>query len=122
MEAKKVENEHLRGDIFYANLDKAIGSAQGGTSPVVIVQNDIGNKFANTVIIVPLTKKIDRKVKLPTHIVIKKFKGIKYDSTALTEQVRVIDKRRLIRKVGVLQEKTIKKLNKALAIAIGIKE
>ena len=59
MEAKKVENEHLRGDIFYANLDTAIGSEQGGTRPVVIVQNDIGNKFANTVIIVPLTKKID---------------------------------------------------------------
>ena len=86
MEAKKVENEHLRGDIFYANLDTTIGSEQGGTRPVVIVQNDIGNKFANTVIIVPLTKKIDRKVKLPTHIVIKKFKGIKYDSTALIDR------------------------------------
>ncbi len=117
-----MENEFCRGDIFYANLDTAIGSEQGGTRPVIIVQNNIGNKFANTVIIVPLTKKIDRKVKLPTHIIIKKFKGIKYDSTALTEQVRVIDKRRLIRKVGKLQENTIKKLNNALAIAIDIKE
>ena len=116
-----MENEFCRCDFFYENLDTAIRSEKGWTRPVVIVQNNIGNKFANTVIIVPLTKKIDRKVKLPTHIVIKKFKGIKYDSTALTEQVRVIDKRRLIRKVGKLQEKTIQNLNKALAIAIDIK-
>ncbi len=115
-----MENEYYRGDIFYANLDTAVGSEQGGTRPVIIVQNDIGNKFANTVIIVPLTKKIDRKVKLPTHIVIKKFKGIKYDSTALTEQIRVIDKRRLIRKVGKLQENSMQKINKAISIAIGI--
>ena len=117
-----MENKHYRGDVFYANLDTVIGSEQGGTRPVIIVQNDIGNKFANTVIIVPLTKKIDSKVKLPTHIIVKKFKGIKYDSTALAEQVRVIDKTRLVRKIGKLQERTIKRLNKALAIAIDIKE
>jgi len=117
-----VEDNILRGDIFYAELGNAIGCEQNGRRPVVIVQNDIGNKHANTVIIVPLTKKIDGRTKLPTHITVKKFRNIKYDSTILAEQIRVIDKKRLTRKIGRLSENIMKKLDNALAIAIGIVE
>lgn len=114
-----METEISRGDIYYAELD-GIGSEQVGRRPVVIVQNDIGNQLANTVIVVPLTKKIDLKVKLPTHILVRAFGNIKYDSTILTEQIRTIDKMRLLRKIGRLPYGLVKKMDKSLLIAIGI--
>jgi len=115
-----LNKEIYRGDIYYANLDGALGSEQKGNRPVVIVQNNIGNKFSSTVIVVPLTKKVDGRVKQPTHIQVESFEKIKIDSTILTEQIRVIDKKRLIKKIGKLPIKLEDKLNKALAIAIGI--
>jgi len=115
-----LDREIYRGDIYYANLDGSVGSEQKGNRPVIIVQNDVGNKFSKTVIIVPLTKKFNNKVKQPTHIQVKPFGKIKVDSTVLAEQIRVIDKKRLIRKMGKLPQYLEDDLNKALEIAIGI--
>lgn len=115
-----MNNQVYRGDIFHAELDGAIGSEQKGRRPVVIVQNNIGNKLANTVIVVPITKKIDGRKKLPMHITVKAFGRIKFDSTILTEQIRVIDKSRLLEKIGRLPYKIEKAMDKSLLIAIGI--
>lgn len=109
-----------RGDLFYANLSGAIGSEQQGNRPVIIVQNDTGNQYSPTTIIVPLTKKINRKTKLPTHLNLKSSQYIKYDSTVLTEQIRVIDKRRLTRKVGSLDINIMKLIEQKMRIAIEI--
>lgn len=84
-----------KGDVFYAELDGAIGSEQKGNRPVIIVQNDIGNKYSPTTIIVPLTKKINNKTRIPTHLNLKSSNYIKYDSTILAEQIRTIDKSRI---------------------------
>lgn len=121
-EARKVKREICRGDIFYANLEGAVGSEQRGVRPVVIVQNNIGNKLANTVIVVPISKKLDRRTKLPMHTTIKAFGNIKWDSTILTEQIRVLDKSRLLRKIGKLPHNVEQAMNKALQVAIDIKE
>lgn len=110
-----------RGDVFYANLDgNTYGSEQKGTRPVIIVQNNSGNKFSNTIIVVPITKADHKKSALPTHIVLEPSDFIKYKSIILTEQIKTIDKERLTRKVGTLSNRIIEKLDTALAIAVGI--
>lgn len=111
-----------RGEIYYARLFGTLGSEENGYRPVVIVQNDIGNKFANTVIIVPLTRKIDINNKQPTHVFLKAFGNIKYDSMILAEQVRTIDKCRLCRKVDILPSDIMQKVDFAMEIAQGIKK
>ena len=103
-----------KGDMYYADLGTNVGSEQNGTRPVVIIQNDVGNKYAQTAIIVPLTKIITNKVKQPTHC-------IKHYSVALTEQIRVIDKSRLKTKIGHLNKSQIKDLDKAITIALNLK-
>lgn len=115
-----MEEQVNRGDLFYAKLDGAIGSEQQGNRPVIIVQNDTGNKYSPTTIIVPLTKRINRKTKLPTHLNLKSSEYIRYDSTVLTEQVRVIDKKRLTRKVGSLNIDVMKSIDQKIRIALGI--
>lgn len=123
MEANILKSKVERGDIYYASLYGAIGSEQAGRRPVIIVQNDIGNENANTIIVLPITKKIDRKVKLPTHIYLKRSFGLKIKSTILTEQIRTIDKRRLGDFIGHIDdEKLIKAIDNALIIALGIKK
>lgn len=117
-----MERQVYRGEIYYARLYETVGSEQAGVRPVVIVQNNIGNRYAKTVIIVPLTSKIETNEIQPTHVVIKAFGNIKYDSTILTEQVRTIDKTRLGERIGTLPYKYIKKVDKALAIAQGIEK
>ncbi len=111
-----------RGDIFYADLSPVIGSEQGGIRPVLVVQNDVGNKYSPTVIAAAITSKIN-KAKLPTHIEIdaKEF-GLNRDSVILLEQVRTIDKQRLREKIGSLDEKQMKKVNEALSISFGLEE
>ena len=84
-----------RGDIYYAELNPVIGSEQGGTRPVLIISNDIGNKHSPTVIIAPITSRIHTKAKLPTHTLIKDFDGLDKNSIILFEQIRTIDKQRL---------------------------
>jgi len=109
-----------RGDVFYADLNPVIGSEQGGVRPVVVIQNDIGNKYSPTIIVAAITSKIN-KAKLPTHVEIPaKISSLKKDSVILLEQIRTLDKKRLQRKVTSLGENTIKKVNKAIEISLGL--
>ena len=110
-----------KGDMYYADLGTNVGSEQNGTRPVVIIQNDVGNKYAQTAIIVPLTKIITNKVKQPTHCIISPTDNLKHYSVALTEQIRVIDKSRLKTKIGHLNKSQIKDLDKAITIALNLK-
>ncbi len=107
-----------RGDIFYADLRPVIGSEQGGIRPVLIIQNDTGNKHSPTVIVAAITSKMN-KAKLPTHIELDAKKcDIVKDSVILLEQLRTIDKKRLKDKVCHIDENIIKKVNKALLISL----
>ncbi len=111
-----------RGDIFYADLSPVVGSEQGGVRPVLIVQNDIGNKFSPTVIVAAVTSQIN-KAKMPTHVEIKGADfGLAKDSVILLEQVRTIDKRRLREKIGKLDEFLMERVDDALIISLGITE
>lgn len=111
-----------RGDIFYADLSPVIGSEQGGTRPVLIVQNDVGNKFSPTVIVAAITSQIN-KAKMPTHIEISANDfGLAKDSVILLEQIRTIDKRRLKEKIGKLSDELLLHVDEALGISFGISE
>ena len=109
-----------RGDIYYADLSPVVGSEQGGVRPVLIVQNDIGNKYSPTVIAAAITSKIN-KAKMPTHIEIDAQQyGLSRDSVILLEQVRTIDKKRLREKIGRLDELQMIKVNDAIQISFGL--
>ncbi|HPC99931.1 MAG TPA: type II toxin-antitoxin system PemK/MazF family toxin [Acetivibrio sp.] len=109
-----------RGDIFYADLSPVIGSEQGGIRPVLIVQNDIGNKYSPTVIASAITSQIN-KAKLPTHIELSaKDYGLPKDSVVLLEQIRTIDKKRLREKIGHLDDELMEKVNEALTVSFGL--
>lgn len=111
-----------RGDIFYADLSPVVGSEQGGVRPVLIIQNDIGNKYSPTVIIAAITSQIN-KAKLPTHIEINaKQYGLPKDSVILLEQVRTIDKRRFIEKICKLDDEMMRKVNEGLMVSLGLIE
>ncbi|MDF2531225.1 MAG: transcriptional modulator of MazE/toxin, MazF [Clostridia bacterium] len=111
-----------RGDILYADLSPVIGSEQGGVRPVLIIQNDIGNKYSPTVIVAAITSQIN-KAKLPTHVEINAEEyGITKDSVILLEQVRTIDKKRLKEKVGHLSDELMKKVDDGLQISFGLIE
>ncbi|WP_090843631.1 type II toxin-antitoxin system PemK/MazF family toxin [Alkalicoccus daliensis] len=109
-----------RGDVYFADLSPVVGSEQGGVRPVLIVQNDIGNRFSPTVIVAAITAQI-QKAKLPTHVEIdaKKY-GFDRDSVILLEQIRTIDKQRLTDKITQLDEDMMLKVNEALNISIGL--
>ncbi len=109
-----------RGDIFYADLSPVVGSEQGGIRPVLIVQNDVGNKYSPTVIASAITSQIN-KAKLPTHIEIKANEyGLQKDSVILLEQIRTIDKKRIKEKIGHLDDELMKRVNDALGISFGL--
>lgn len=111
-----------RGDIFYGDLSPVIGSEQGGVRPVLIIQNDIGNKYSPTVIIAAITSQIN-KAKLPTHVELEALKyGITKDSVILLEQIRTIDKRRLREKIGHLSEELMMQVDTAIQISFGLIE
>lgn len=99
-----------KGDIYYASLDPIVGSEQNGTRPVVIIQNDIGNKYSPTVLVAPLTSRVKSKPHLPTHVLVKS-EHIKHNSIVLLEQIRVLDKSRLISYVDTLTKEEIRKLD-----------
>jgi len=107
-----------RGDIYFADLNPVIGSEQGDTRPVLIVQNDIGNRHSPTVVVVPLTG--SKKAFLPTHVRIKRMSGLFVDSTALCEQVRTIDRTRLEGCVGRIRADEQILVDGALAISVGL--
>lgn len=111
-----------KGDIYYADLSPVIGSEQGGVRPVLVVQNDIGNRYSPTVIIAAITSQIN-KAKLPTHVEIRgEDYGLSKDSVLLLEQIRTIDKRRLGEKIGHVKEDIIARVNDALRISLGLIE
>lgn len=111
-----------RGDIYYADLSPVIGSEQGGIRPVLIVQNDVGNKYSPTVIAAAITSQIN-KAKLPTHIEISaQDYGLVKDSVILLEQIRTIDRRRLREKIGHLDDELMEKVNEALGVSFGLTE
>lgn len=109
-----------RGDVYFADLSPVVGSEQGGTRPVLIIQNDIGNRYSPTVIVSAITSQID-KAKLPTHVELPgRDYGLDRDSVILLEQIRTIDKRRLREKVTHLGGPIMEKVNEALVISLGL--
>ena len=109
-----------RGDIFYADLSPVVGSEQGGLRPVLIVQNDVGNKYSPTIIIAAITSQIT-KAKLPTHIELSASQfGLKKDSVVLLEQIRTLDKLRLQSFITHLPDSFMDKIDNALLISLGL--
>ena len=109
----------VKGAIFYADLDPIIGSEQKGIRPVVIIQNELGNKHSPTVLVAPISTKKDKI--LPTHILVKQFDKIRHDSIVLLEQIRVLDKIRLKGYLGLLDKETMEQVNEAIKISFELK-
>ena len=115
-----VDNSVRRGDIYYADLSPVVGSEQGGMRPVLIVQNDVGNKYSPTVIAAAITSQIN-KARLPTHIELSaKTYGLSKDSVVLLEQIRTIDKRRLKEKMGRVDSNLMNRIDNAIAVSFGL--
>lgn len=111
-----------RGEIYYADLSPVVGSEQGGIRPVLIIQNDVGNKFSPTVIAAAITSQ-RYKANLPTHIKVNAHEcGLSKDSVVLLEQVRTLDKKRLREKMGNLDKSDMYKIDKALSVSFGLSE
>ena len=111
-----------RGDLYYADLSPVVGSEQGGVRPVLIVQNNVGNKYSPTIIAAAITSQLD-KAKLPTHIALEAGKyGLPKNSVVLLEQIRTLDKRRLKEKIGELPPNMMTRVNEALLISLGFFE
>ena len=111
-----------RGDIYYADLSPVVGSEQGGLRPVLIIQNDVGNKYSPTVIAAAITSRMS-KTRLPTHIDIYADKaGLSKDSVILLEQIRTLDKRRLKEKMGHLDDDAMQRVDNAIAISFGLEQ
>lgn len=108
-----------RGDIFYADLSPVVGSEQGGIRPVLIIQNDIGNRYSPTVIAAAITSQAG-KHQLPTHVKLEQFRGLRKDSTILLEQVRTIDRSRLREYIGRLETEELQAVDQALTVSLGI--
>ena len=115
-----MERKIRRGDMFYTDLTLGVGSEQIGYRPVVVIQNDTGNKHGNTVIAAIITSKTKRKSKMPTHCRIKAQQGLGRDSLVLLEQIRTIDKERLKEYIGTLDSETMRRIDKALAVSVGL--
>lgn len=111
-------NDIKRGELYYADLSPVVGSEQGGIRPVLVVQNDIGNKYSPTVIVAAITSQIN-KARIPTHIELDSSYGLTKDSVLLLEQIRTLDKRRLKEKIGILDDKCMENVNRALLISLG---
>ncbi|WP_018922339.1 type II toxin-antitoxin system PemK/MazF family toxin [Salsuginibacillus kocurii] len=111
-----------RGDVFFADLSPVVGSEQGGVRPVLVIQNDIGNRFSPTVIVAAITAQI-KKAKLPTHVEIDAKKhDFDRDSVILLEQIRTIDKQRLTDKITYLNQDTMEEVKRALEISLGLQD
>jgi len=114
--------EIRRGDIFFANLNPVIGSEQGGTRPVLVLQNDVGNKHSPTTIVAAITSRI-KKAKLPTHVELsKEFAGLDRDSVILLDQLRTVDRCRLKERIARLDPGIMARVDAALAISVGLAE
>mgnify|MGYP001346203310 CR=1 FL=1 len=109
-----------RGDMFYADLTLGVGSEQSGCRPILIIQNNAGNKHSNTMIVVIITSRISTKAKLPTHASIKAQQELGHDSLVLLEQIRTIDKMRLKEYIGTLDSEAIRRVDRALTVSVGL--
>ena len=116
-----MEKTIRRGDIYYAELNPVVGSEQGGTRPVLIISNNMGNRHSPTVIIAAITSRVQTKSKLPTHTAVNDFEGLDKDSVVLLEQIRTVDKKRLKQYMGMMTAETMARVDKALAISISLK-
>ena len=113
-------NEIKRGQIYYADMSPVVGSEQGGLRPVVIVQNDVGNHYAPTIIACPITSVLTKRP-LPTHVTLKPLDcGLREVSVVMTEQVKTLDKRRLKGLVGSVPNWKMREINEALKISLGV--
>ncbi len=109
-----------KGDIYFADLSPVIGSEQGGVRPVLVVQNDVGNKYSPTIIVAAVTSQLN-KAKLPTHVEIEaKENGLNKKSVVLLEQLRTIDKKRLKERIGSIDAELLPNVNEALTVSLGI--
>ncbi len=117
-----MEKIYLRGDIYYADLGCGIGSEQRGYRPVLIIQNNTGNKHSPTVIAAAISSKANAKAKLPTHCLLQAGNGLTRPSLVLLEQIRTIDKKRLRSYIGRVDEPHLSQINCALAISVGLAE
>lgn len=106
----------LKGEVFYADLSPGIGSEQTGIRPVLIIQNDVGNRHSPTVIVAAITTQ-EKKTNLPTHVLLNKECGLKERSVVMLEQIRTIDKKRLREKIGKCNKQTMKKVNEAISVS-----
>ena len=111
---------YIRGDIYYANMEPHVGSEQGGERPVVVLQNDMGNKHSSTLIIATLTSKVDKKLNLPTHVLLDQNPGLTVPSIVQLEQIFTIDKRRVQRIAGQTSSEEMERIETALKISLGM--
>jgi len=116
-----MERRIKRGDMFYAKLKFGVGSEQTGNRPVLILQNNMGNKYSRTVIVALITSQVTKKAELPTHCLIQAQNGLRWDSLVLLEHIQTIDKSRLTEYLGTLKAEYIYKVDRALAISVGLK-
>lgn len=112
-------NEVLRGQLYFANLDPVIGSEQGGRRPVLVVQNDVGNRYSTTVIVAPITSQV-KKTYQPTHVRIPSCQGLPRHSMVMLEQLRAVDKSRLEDCLGSLESGVMDYINRAIGVSVGI--
>lgn len=110
----------MRGDLYYADLSPVVGSEQGGIRPVLVIQNDVGNKFSPTVIVAAITSR-STKAAIPTHVCIRRMRGgLKQDSTVLAEQIRTIDRNRLKEYIGHLDSGLMSGIDQAMVTSLGL--
>ena len=111
---------YRRGDIYLANLGSYYGSEQGGTRPVLVLQNNAGNYFCPTLIVAPLTSNIWKKAEQPTHYLLDGIRGLRGQSIVLLEQIKTIDKRRVDRYIGKVTREQMDGIDEALQVSLGI--
>lgn len=119
---EKGNAEYRRGNIYKANLDPYTGSEQGGTRPVIVLQNDKGNRYSPTLVIAPISTKVNKKSRLSTHYRIKDEAGLPEESMVLLEQIRTIDKSRVIEYMGKASQSDMAGIDKALKSSLGLEE
>jgi mRNA interferase MazF len=110
----------VRGELYTADLDPVVGSEQGGLRPVLVVQNDVGNRFSPTIVVLALTSQID-KARLPTHVTVSSS-GLARPSVVLAEQIRTLDKKRLKERIGSLPPEVMERVNQAMRVSLAIEE
>ena len=119
-ENKNEGNDIFRGDLYYADLSPVVGSEQGGVRPVLVIQNDVGNRYSPTIIVAAITSR-STKAAIPTHVSIRRTpQGLKQDSTVLTEQIRTIDRNRLKEYIGHLDSAQMAGIEQAMVTSLGL--